>query len=53
MPIIRANEVDDTDLRGAAQGASISLILDDSEPGHGPRLDRIHASPTFSTEWLE
>jgi quercetin dioxygenase-like cupin family protein len=106
MPIIPAGALEGTNLRGADHGATISLILDDSEPGHGPRLHRhpydetwvvqdgnltfqladqrfqvragdvviappgvphkftndgpqrsklvcIHASPTFSTEWLE
>jgi quercetin dioxygenase-like cupin family protein len=27
-------------LKGADHGATISLILDNSEPGHGPRLHR-------------
>lgn len=106
MSIIPADEVAQTDLRGAALGTSITLILDNSEPGGGPKLHRhpydetwivvegnltfqlgderyearsgdiviappgvphkftndgpgrsrlvcIHASPTFSTEWLE
>ena len=106
MPIIRAPAVDSTNLEGSEHGATISVILDHSEPGEGPRLHRhpydetwivqegtltfqlgeerftagpgdvviappntahkftnagpgpsslvcIHASPTFSTEWLE
>jgi quercetin dioxygenase-like cupin family protein len=106
MPIIPARAPGGENLRGADHGATVSLILDDSEPGQGPRLhchpydetwvvhdgtltfqledERfrvgpgdiviappgvahkftnegpghsrmvcIHASPTFSTEWLE
>jgi quercetin dioxygenase-like cupin family protein len=37
MPLIPAGT---DDLQGAAYGATISLILDDSEPGQGPRLHR-------------
>ena len=106
MPVIKAGTFDRHRFEGVAYGASISLILDTSEPGQGPRLHRhpydetwmvqeghltfqlgdtrlqagpgdmviappgvphrftndgpgrskavcIHASPTFSTEWLE
>lgn len=106
MTVITAGTLGTGNLQGAAHGATISLILDDSEPGQGPRLHRhpydetwvvqegnltfqlgetchtvgpgdiiiappgaahkftndgpgrsklvcIHASPTFSTEWLE
>lgn len=106
MPVIPASAVEGTNLEGAEHGATISVILDHSEPGEGPRLHRhpydetwivqdgtltfqlgeerftvgpgdvviappntphkftntgpgpsslvcIHASPTFSTEWLE
>ena len=106
MPVIKATDLEDSHMRGADHGATISLILDRSEPGHGPRLHRhpydetwvveegsltfqlgeerlqvgpgdiviapanaphkftndgpgrssmvcIHASPTFTTEWLE
>ena len=105
MPVINASALERGNLVGAEHGATISLILDASEPGHGPRLHRhpydetwvviegnltfqlgdtqldagpgdlviapsgaphkfvntgpgrcrlvcIHASPTFSTEWL-
>jgi mannose-6-phosphate isomerase-like protein (cupin superfamily) len=40
MPIINAAALEDRTLRGAEHGATISLILNDSEPGHGPRLHR-------------
>lgn len=40
MPMINASALPDGDLRGADHGASISLILNESEPGQGPRLHR-------------
>ena len=40
MPIIHASALHDTTLRGEEHGATISLILDNSEPGQGPRLHR-------------
>ena len=40
MPLIKASDRGDDDLVGADHGASISLILDHSAPGHGPRLHR-------------
>jgi quercetin dioxygenase-like cupin family protein len=40
MPIITADARGTGDLLGADHGASVSLILDHSEPGHGPRLHR-------------
>jgi mannose-6-phosphate isomerase-like protein (cupin superfamily) len=40
MPVIRAGTLSDGNLEGADYGASISLILDESEPGQGPRLHR-------------
>ena len=40
MPVIRAHTRTDASVRGADYGASISLILDESEPGQGPRLHR-------------
>jgi mannose-6-phosphate isomerase-like protein (cupin superfamily) len=40
MPIINAGTLETGNLRGADHGATISLILDNSEPGHGPRLHR-------------
>ena len=48
MPVIRASEREDANIRGADHGASISLILDESEPGHGPRLHR-HA---YDETWV-
>ena len=40
MPVINASTLTSGSLEGAEHGATISLILDDSEPGHGPRLHR-------------
>jgi quercetin dioxygenase-like cupin family protein len=40
MPIINASTLKTGNLKGAEHGATISLILDHSEPGHGPRLHR-------------
>jgi mannose-6-phosphate isomerase-like protein (cupin superfamily) len=40
MPIINASALETGTLRGAEHGATISLILDRSEPGRGPRLHR-------------
>ena len=40
MPIINAQTLETGNLRGADHGATISLILDHSEPGQGPRLHR-------------
>ncbi len=40
MPIINVESLEDRHLRGAEHGAAISLILDRSEPGQGPRLHR-------------
>lgn len=40
MPVIKAGTLGTDNLKGADHGATISLILDDSEPGHGPRLHR-------------
>jgi quercetin dioxygenase-like cupin family protein len=40
MPIINATTLQAFALRGAEHGATISLILDRSEPGQGPRLHR-------------
>ena len=40
MPVIRADERAGANVRGADHGASISLIIDESEPGQGPRLHR-------------
>lgn len=40
MPVINESSLEDGNLRGEDHGASISIILDHSEPGHGPRLHR-------------
>jgi mannose-6-phosphate isomerase-like protein (cupin superfamily) len=40
MTVIRAGELPTGTLRGAEHGATISLILDHSETGEGPRLHR-------------
>ena len=40
MPVLTAGSFDSGNLKGIDHGASISLILDHSEPGHGPRLHR-------------
>ena len=40
MSFIRASTRTDANIKGADHGASISLILDESEPGQGPRLHR-------------
>jgi mannose-6-phosphate isomerase-like protein (cupin superfamily) len=40
MPLIKADGQPSRNVRGAEHGASISLILDHSEPGEGPRLHR-------------
>jgi mannose-6-phosphate isomerase-like protein (cupin superfamily) len=48
MPVINASTLPTGNLRGADHGATISLILDDSEPGHGPRL---HQHP-YDETWV-
>jgi len=40
MPLIKSDQLPSGNLVGGDHGASISLILDESEPGHGPRLHR-------------
>jgi quercetin dioxygenase-like cupin family protein len=40
MPVINATALEAGTLKGADHGATISLIFDHSEPGHGPRLHR-------------
>ena len=40
MPIITAADLGTGNLKGADHGASISVIVDHSEPGQGPRLHR-------------
>jgi len=40
MALIHAQDREGSTVRGEDHGASISLILDESEPGQGPRLHR-------------
>ena len=40
MPLITRDALPDGNLRGEDHGATISLILDESDPGGGPRLHR-------------
>jgi quercetin dioxygenase-like cupin family protein len=40
MPLIRRRDREGSTVRGEEHGASISLILDESAPGQGPRLHR-------------
>jgi quercetin dioxygenase-like cupin family protein len=40
MPVIKASTLKNGNLRGADHGATISVILDHSGPGQGPRLHR-------------
>lgn len=40
MSVIKAGTLPTATLKGADHGATISLIRDHSEPGHGPRLHR-------------
>jgi quercetin dioxygenase-like cupin family protein len=40
MPLIKAGTLPTGNLKGEEHGATVSLILDDSEPGQGPRLHR-------------
>ena len=48
MPVINANALPNGNLEGAEHGATISVILDHSEPGHGPRL---HKHP-YDETWV-
>jgi quercetin dioxygenase-like cupin family protein len=40
MPIINADAIKGSQLIGADYGATVSIILDSSPPGQGPRLHR-------------
>jgi hypothetical protein len=40
MPVIKSGTLATRDLKGEEHGATISLILDQSEPGQGPRLQQ-------------
>lgn len=48
MPVINADALPNGNLEGAAHGATVSVILDRSEPGHGPRL---HSHP-YDETWV-
>ncbi len=48
MTVIKTNPKETETIEGAEHGASISLILDHSDPGHGPRL---HRHP-YDETWL-
>ncbi|HTU30060.1 MAG TPA: cupin domain-containing protein [Solirubrobacteraceae bacterium] len=48
MPLITADERAGGNLRGADHGATVSVILDHSEPGEGPRL---HQHP-YDETWV-
>jgi mannose-6-phosphate isomerase-like protein (cupin superfamily) len=48
MPVINKSSLPSGNLKGAEHGATISLILDNSEPGHGPRL---HKHP-YDETWV-
>jgi mannose-6-phosphate isomerase-like protein (cupin superfamily) len=48
MPVINASALPTGNLKGAEHGATISLILDHSQPGHGPRL---HKHP-YDETWV-
>jgi mannose-6-phosphate isomerase-like protein (cupin superfamily) len=49
MPVIRAEAVaTGENIKGIDHGATISLILDHSEPGQGPRLHR----HTYDETWV-
>jgi len=48
MPLIHAGSLPAGHLKGADHGATVSLILDHSEPGQGPRLHK-HA---YDETWV-
>ena len=48
MPVINAASLPSGNLKGVEHGATISVILDHSEPGHGPRL---HKHP-YDETWV-
>ena len=50
MPVINARTLPGGNLKGADHGAAISLIFDNSEPGHGPRLHRHPYDETWIVE---
>jgi mannose-6-phosphate isomerase-like protein (cupin superfamily) len=48
MPLIHADDLQTGTFEGAEHGATISLIVDRSDPGHGPRL---HQHP-YDETWV-
>jgi mannose-6-phosphate isomerase-like protein (cupin superfamily) len=48
MPLIHPQERKGSTISGKDHGASISLIIDESEPGQGPRLHR----HTYDETWV-
>jgi quercetin dioxygenase-like cupin family protein len=48
MPVIKSGTLATGNLKGEEHGATISLILDESEPGQGPRL---HQHP-YDETWV-
>jgi mannose-6-phosphate isomerase-like protein (cupin superfamily) len=50
MPVVTAGTLESGNLRGAEHGATISLILDRSDPGGGPRLHRHPYDETWVVE---
>ncbi len=48
MTVIKTNPEETQTIEGAEHGATISLILDRSNPGHGPKL---HRHP-YDETWL-
>jgi quercetin dioxygenase-like cupin family protein len=40
MPVIKCGRLETRSLEGSAHGATVSVILDHTEPGTGPRLHR-------------
>jgi mannose-6-phosphate isomerase-like protein (cupin superfamily) len=48
MPVIHAGSLPSGHLKGEDHGATISVILDHPEPGHGPRL---HKHP-YDEAWV-
>ena len=50
MPVIKASTLKNGNLKGADHGATISVILDHSDPGQGPRLHRHPYDETWVVE---
>ena len=48
MPVINERSLQTGNLKGVEHGATISLVLDHSEPGHGPKL---HKHP-YDETWV-